>query len=106
MINFGLFQILFYPAVANDPVLQWVNTRTGDSPCTLDNIADAPCVPIALLSAMSFCSIASVACRNLNMKRKSGKLLNYWLAESNYDYLIENLVIKLVIDCLSSGSMK
>lgn len=55
-----------YPAVAKEPVLQWVSTRTGASPTTFCRMASAPCVPIALLSAMSLASIASVASRNLN----------------------------------------
>lgn len=61
-----------YPAVANDPVLQCVKTRTELSPTPLEDtelrIRLQPAAPIALLSAKSFSSIPSISEMNLTYK--------------------------------------
>lgn len=62
---------MHYPAVASDPVLQCVSNLIGPSPVTSAKIAFAPLVPIIILSAMSFCSISSVDCKNLKIQTKN-----------------------------------
>lgn len=68
--NIGIKLRSNYPAVASDPVLQCVSNLIGPSPMTPAKIALAPFVPIAILSSMSFCSIASVDCKNLQKKNR------------------------------------